>query len=264
MVLRLLKGFAPIAALGAALLAAGCDANITINGDEGVPLSELRTAGETPTQIVLAGPDSVVVERGEALKIETSGDPAAVAALRFSLKNDTLAISRAKGEVEGDGTARVAVTLPMLEKIVVAGSGTLEAPGLADQAEVTIAGSGTAVTRAIDAQSLAVTVAGSGTYRASGRTPKLDLTIAGSGTADMSGLHADAAEVTVAGSGNARFASDGTVEAVVMGSGDVTVAGRAKCTIKSMGSGSLRCAAGTPAAGASDPPASGTPSAPRE
>jgi hypothetical protein len=241
---RIIKGLTPVAALVAAFVVGGCDTNVSVNGDKGVPLAELETEGKSPTAVVLAGPDSVTVKKGSALKIEVSGDPEAVAALRFSLKDDTLGVLRESKAREVKGKARVDVTLPSLEKIVLAGSGTLDASNLSGKAEVTIAGSGTATTSDIDASSLEVTIAGSGTYRASGTTPKLDLTVAGSGTADMLDLNAHEAEVTIAGSGDASFASNGTVSATVMGSGNVTVTGEAKCTIKSMGSGTLNCSAG--------------------
>jgi len=265
---RLIKGLAPVAALAAAFAIGGCDADVTVNGEKGVPLADLNTAGKSPTGIVLAGPDSVVVTKGSELKIEVSGDPEAVAALRFSLKDDTLGVSREKDAVKGDGKARVAVTLPSLEKVVLAGTGTIDAQGLSGEAEVTIAGSGTATTNDVDASSLEVTIAGSGTYRAAGKTPSLELTVAGSGTADMAGLNVDKAELTVMGSGDAAFASNGTVEATVMGSGNVTVTGEAKCTVKAMGSGTLNCSAGTnrhagpgDSAGPPSPPA--PPSAPK-
>jgi len=238
---KILRGIAPAIVFAAAFATSGCDGNISINGENGVPLAELDTAGKTPTGIVLAGPDSVIVTQGSELKIEASGDAEAVAALRFSLKDDTLGIMRDSEAKKTEGKARVMVTLPSLEKVVLAGSGTLEAAALSGEAEITIAGSGTATTDGVDAKSLEVTIAGSGTYRASGTTSELDLTIAGSGAGDMAGLTADTAEVTIAGSGKAAFASDGTVEANVMGSGDVTVSGNAKCTIKSMGSGTLHC-----------------------
>lgn len=256
---RIIRGIAPVIALTAAFAVSGCDTNVSINGERGVPLAELDYQGKTASGIVLAGPDSVAVVTGPALKIEVSGDPDAVAALRFSLKDETLGVMRAKDTDKIKGRAKVAVTLPSLRTITLAGSGTLEAAQLSGDANVTIAGSGTADTRGVDAESLDVTIAGSGTYRAAGKAARLDLTVAGSGNADMAGLAVDQADVTIAGSGNASFASDGTVDATVMGSGDVTVTGKAKCTIKSMGSGRLNCSAGATAA---DAPGGDAPPAP--
>lgn len=256
---KLLKGLAPVAALAAAFTVAGCDADISINGDKGVPLAELDLEGKRPTELVLAGPDTVVVTQGDALKIEVTGDPQAVEALRFTLDDEALGIMRAKDSGKIEGKARVAVTFPELREVVVAGSGTVEAAALAGNAEITIAGSGTARTQSVDATALEVTIAGSGTYQASGRSEALELTIAGSGSAEMAGLSVETAEVTIAGSGSAGFASNGTVTATVMGSGEVTVAGNAKCTITSMGSGKLHCnPANTTTTTAGVPPAAPT------
>lgn len=249
---KIIKGIAPVLAFALPFALTACDGDISINGDKGVPLAELDVAGKSPTDIVLAGPDTVVVTEGSELKIDVSGDPEAVAALRFTLDDETLGVMRAKDSGKIEGKARVAVTVPALENVMLAGSGTLEAARLSGEAEVTVAGSGTAITSAVDARSLEVTIAGSGTYRAGGKTDKLDLTVAGSGDADMAGLSAAAAEVTIAGSGKASFASEGTVEATIMGSGEVTVSGNAKCTVSAMGSGKLNCQGGTTAKAASD------------
>ena len=47
--------------------------------------------------------------------------------------------------------------------------------------------------------------------------------------------------MSIGGSGNARFASDGTVDANIGGSGDVRVRGSARCTSNTIGSGRLIC-----------------------
>lgn len=253
MIGKLFKGLAPVFAIAAAAGLSGCDGvNVKIGDKEGVPLAELDTAGKRPTELVLAGPDTVIVNEGDTLAIDVSGDREAVDALRFTLDESTLGIMRKQGNWDDKGKATVRVTMPALEKLVVAGSGTVEAPRLTGSPEVTIAGSGKARTAAVEADKLEVTIAGSGSYEGAGTAKSLELTIAGSGSANMAGLKADRAEITIAGSGNADFASDGTVEAKVMGSGDVHVTGSAKCTINSMGSGTLRC---SPAAGAAAEPA---------
>jgi hypothetical protein len=253
---RILKGVAPVFALALAAGVAGCDGHISVNGKEGVPLSELDLEGKTPTSVVLAGPDNIVVTRGDKLAITVAGDAEAADALRFTLDDETLGVMRKNGW-KGSGKATVRVTVPQLRHVTLAGSGTLEADGMTGDAEATIAGSGSARLAGIEADKLEVTIAGSGALEASGSAKSLDLTVAGSGSAKMAGLKVDKAKVTIAGSGDASFASNGTVEATVMGSGDVTVTGSAKCTIKSMGSGKLHCSVnpGTSADRPEAPPA---------
>lgn len=236
------KHMAPIAAIALSAAVAGCgDMNIEINGEEGVPLSELDMSGDAPTELVLAGPDSVVLSEGDTLDIDVEGDSEAIDLLRFSLKDGTLAVSRKNGSWDTEGTAIVNVTMPAPSTIVLAGSGSVQAPAMAEEAEVTIAGSGKANISGLEAKKLEVTIAGSGSLAAAGTSERLELNIVGSGKSEMADLKVDRAEVTVAGSGDATFASDGNVEANVIGSGDVRVIGNATCEINAMGSGTLKC-----------------------
>lgn len=258
---KILKGFAPLAALAAGALLAGCDGHINIGDSEGVPLADLDTSGSPPTKLVLAGPDNVIVNEGTSLAIDVSGDREAVDALRFTLDDGALGVMRDKNAGKRIGRATVRVTMPSLTSIVLAGSGKVEADTMNGQAEVTIAGSGTAKVAAIDAQQIDLTIAGSGNFEAAGTTDRLDLTIAGSGSGRMGGLKAARADISVVGSGDAEFASDGKVGATIMGSGSVTVEGNADCTVQAMGSGKLRCRAGTETR-ASAPATPETPEAP--
>ncbi|WP_240782077.1 head GIN domain-containing protein [Qipengyuania sediminis] len=221
--------------------------NFSIADDEGVRLAELDTSGPAPTRLVLAGPDKVTVREGAVLDIDVAGDPAAVDALRFNLKDGALAIMRANRS-KAKGTARVTVTMPATREIVLAGSGDIEASTLSGDAGVDIAGSGRVAIGRVAAQKLDVNVMGSGTLAATGSADRLDLNVAGSGTLAGRGLKVERAEVNIAGSGTGEFASDGKVEASIAGSGDVVVHGRASCTINAVGSGTLRCRDDGPAA----------------
>ena len=205
----------------------GCNVDMQIDDGKGVPLAELDTSGASPGEIVLAGPDTVIVSRGETFAIDVSGDQAAVDALRFHLEDDSLAVSRLKNSGNKLGTATVRVTMPSLTAMVMAGSGTIEVDEITERADATIAGSGTIKVSQLNASRFDLTVAGSGDFEAAGRVESLDLTVAGSGSARMADLSVDKAEISI------------------MGSGDVKVTGSATCTVSAMGSGKLRCSAGT-------------------
>lgn len=238
---RIWKAILPVAAMGLGLLAAGCDKVVVDMGDaDGVPLAELDTTGDAPTRLVLAGPDSVVVSQGDTLDIDVTGDPQAAEALRFKLADGTLSIMRTN-DWSGKETATVAVTMPAARELVMAGSGTITAPALADRAEVDIAGSGTIAVDRIAASRLDVNVMGSGRLRAAGTADRLEFNVAGSGDLDARALKVERAEINIAGSGSGTFASDGKVAARILGSGSVTVLGRADCKVDAMGSGTLRC-----------------------
>lgn len=252
---KIIRGIAPVAAMAFAAGLAGCDGGrVVINDGEGVPLSELDLSGAPPTELVLAGPDHVLLAKGRKLAIDVSGDQAAIDALRFTLKDGALGIMRDHEARKIEGRATVRVTMPLPEKIVIAGSGKIETEGLADIAEMVIAGSGTVSANDVSSKSLQVTVAGSGLIDAAGTVETLELNIAGSGNARMRALKADTAEIMIAGSGTADFSSDGTVTAKIVGSGDVKVTGSATCKVNAVGSGTVTCQAAPNAAEAQAEP----------
>jgi len=239
---KVLRKFAPVAAIAMAAATGGCDrVNLNIGGGDGVKLAELDMTGDAPTRVALASPDTVIIREGDTLAIDVEGDGDAADRMRFSLSDGTLGLMRTDGNWRGSQTAIVRVTMPMPTELTMAGSGKIEAPGLTGEAQITVAGSGTMEVARIDADRLDVNILGSGSTKGAGRTDRLDLNVAGSGSADLSRLEVGQAEVNVMGSGDASFASDGKVEANIMGSGDVTVYGRASCTVNAVGSGTLNC-----------------------
>jgi Putative auto-transporter adhesin, head GIN domain len=242
---RFVKACAPLIAVGLLTLLSGCDkAHISIDGEDGKPLSELDMSGAAPHGLVLLGPDTVNITTGDKLAITVEGDKALAENLRFTLKDGTLGVLRKDGMWSSKDSVTVHVTMPAPDQLTMSGSGKIKAATLAKKAEVTIAGSGDVETNAIAADKLEVTIAGSGSYRANGQVAHLDMNIAGSGNANMEGLKAEKAEISIAGSGSSRFASDGEVKANIMGSGEVRVSGRASCTVSALGSGKLICEPG--------------------
>ncbi|WFL78676.1 DUF2807 domain-containing protein [Altererythrobacter arenosus] len=241
---KLIKGIAPIAAMALGAAVSGCDMDVSINGEEGVPLAELDMSGDPPTELVLFGPDNVVLTDGQKLAIAVEGPAEVQDALRFTLSDGTLGILRKPNSGRLDGKATVRVTMPAPSSVTMAGSGRIEAPGMGENADINILGSGWLSVAAIDADRVDVNLLGSGGADVGGKANRLDLNVAGSGKVDMKGLKVERADVNVVGSGDASFASDGRVEANIMGSGTIRVIGRATCEVQAMGSGKLICEAG--------------------
>ena len=239
---KLLNAVAPVVALAVAGSLVGCDnADVRVNGKEGVPLADLDLSGEAPSEVTLLGPDKVDIRNGEKLAIEIEGSDEAKERMRFVLDNGSLGILRKKASWNDDDTATVVITMPAPAKLTLAGSGEMSAASVSDKPEVNVLGSGTLELPSVAAGQMSVTIAGSGKLKAAGTADALDLNVMGSGSADMAALKVGSADINVAGSGDATFASDGEVNANIMGSGDVTVKGRARCKVKTMGSGSLVC-----------------------
>ena len=239
---KILNALGPVVALAIAAGLSGCNnADIKLNGKEGVPLSELDLSGEAPSEVVLLGPDAVDIRDGESLAIEVEGSDEARARMRFVLEDGSLGILREKSNRNESGIATVIITMPAPRKLTIAGSGRMTSASVSDSPEIHVLGSGTLELPSVAAGKMDVNIAGSGTLRAAGTAETLDLNVLGSGSADLARLKVTKADVNVAGSGDTVFASDGEVEANIMGSGDVTVRGSARCRVKTMGSGTLTC-----------------------
>ena len=216
------------------------DGSFNFDSDlRGVRLDELDLTEEAPTSVNVLGSAAVTIKQGKAFRVKASGDGAD--ALRFALNEGRLTIMKSGQMCEETGPAEVEITLQSVDRLSVAGSGSINAGGLTGRVKATVAGSGSIDLTDLVTDRLNANVMGSGALAASGTTEKLKLTIAGSGTANLDGLSVGKAKVSVAGSGNATFASDGQVKAHLMGSGNVTVIGRARCSVHSMGSGQLTC-----------------------
>lgn len=240
------RRFAALAALASATALAGCDgADVEINGQKGVPVSEIEIAGPPPTEVFLASGDTVILTEGDtfAIKVEGTGTDS----LRFVRDKELIGITREEGW-NGDSKATIRIIMPAPTEVVIGGAGTVKAPVLASEADINIGGSGTVEFGKFEGQTLGINIGGSGTVTGAGTAKELEILIGGSGKVEMPGLKADAAEITIGGSGDIAFASDGTVEANIGGAGDVRVTGNAKCTINAMGSGTLTCTPTTSAA----------------
>lgn len=251
-----LNRLTPLAALALLAPLAGCDSQMEINGQKGVPLAEVELTGAPPIEVVLASGDNVIVTDGTTFTIKVEG--AGADNVRFVRDERTIGITREKG-FTGEGSATIRITMPPPEELVIAGSGTIQAQSLAEDAEISIGGSGTVGFTRAAAQKLAINIGGKGTVKGAGTAKVLEVNIGGSGNVELAGLKADNAEVSIGGNGDVAFASDGKVEANIAGSGDVSVAGNAKCTVNAFGSGTLTCAPVTAAAAPAAPDAPSTP-----
>jgi hypothetical protein len=234
-----IRKFGALVPLGLMLALSACDsADISINGEKGKPLSELDLTHGEAKELVLLGPDTVRLHKGDRLAIHVDSDPDNV--LRFTLKDGTLGILRKSG-VSNNGPITVDVTMPAPNALTMAGSGQINAEELAQDAKISVAGSGNIETPHIAIAKLEVNIAGTGNYKAGGTASGLELNIAGTGNAHMADLKVDKAEINIAGTGDAEFASDGDIKASILGTGSVHVKGRAKCEVHAMGTGKVVC-----------------------
>lgn len=195
--------------------------------------------------LALAGSPDVVVTTGRAASVHATGETAALDRLDVKVEDGTLRIGTKRGmdwSWRDHGRVRIAITVPMLRAVDVAGSGGV----VVDRIKVrdfaaALSGSGSVRVAALDADAASFATSGSGTMEAVGRCGEGSAKIAGSGDLKLSGLKCATLSASIAGSGTIDAFATQTATLSTMGSGDITLTGGARCTVSSAGSGKARC-----------------------
>jgi hypothetical protein len=210
---------------GAALLAlAGCGL-MGVDGN-GERVSEVRPL-EGFSAVDSAGSLDVMIARGDAFRVEVSIDSNLLDRVRTRVAGDTLTIDE---EWIGDTVAgpHVIVTMPVLRRATVSGSGGLWAGGFqqAEPVSLAIDGSG-ALTFVGDVPRADVRITGSGGARLQGIAAALGAAVEGSGAIDARPLDATTADLSVSGSGDLAATVSGSARVAISGSGSVDLYGGA-------------------------------------
>lgn len=196
------------------------------------------------TGVTAAGPDRVIITRGDRFSVTATGSEEALGRMQIQVDGDDLTIGR-RGmgiSLSDQPAVTVRITMPRLTRLAMAGSGNASADAMAgDAAEISVAGSSDVDVRNIDARSIELNGAGAGLIKAAGRASRVEVNIAGAGDVEAATLSAETAEVSTAGSGSVALSVSGTAEVTTMGSGDITITGGARCDSTSMGSGTISC-----------------------
>lgn len=209
-----------------------------------------REARPLPPAASLALNGSVAVDlrQGEPQRVEVEANAHDLDFISTTVENGELRIGVASGprfaNVRLTGRVVVHVTLPTLNAVAVAGSGSVKAdprlPFKTDNLAVQVHGSGGAELPRVQAKSVAVQVTGSGSLKIGGQTADLTATLSGSGSLRADELQAQTATVKVTGSGSARVAVSETLNVQLRGSGSVAVKGKPRVTEQVTGSGRVR------------------------
>jgi hypothetical protein len=183
----------------------------------------------------------VEITRGDVFHVEVSIDSNLLDRVHTDVVGDRLRINE---EWIGDTVAgpHVIVTMPLLRRATMSGSGGLRAVGFqqADPVSLVIEGSGD-LSFAGDVPRADVQIWGSGDARLSGTAPALGVEVDGSGTVDARGLEAATADLSVNGSGDIAASVSGSARVSIAGSGDVDLYGGATLDrVDISGSGSVR------------------------
>lgn len=247
-----------IAALAMIMSVGGCyymDSDDDGAKDDGARGAIVSTKGDEQTRryalsgftgVLLAGPDDIIIRKGDSFSVTATGPAATLEKLVVRVDGETLEIRRRHSSNpfthSGGSSVRITVTLPALHEAVLAGSGSMDSDLLTgDASKLSVAGSGTLQVRGAEAGKIDLAVAGSGDLSVAGRARQADVTIAGSGSLKAATLATETADISVAGSGDVAMQVSGKADVSVVGSGDVTLTGGAQCTTSRMGSGEVNC-----------------------
>lgn len=200
------------------------------------------------TSLALNGSMAVDLRQGETQRVEVEANAHDLGFISTTVENGELRIGVASGprfpNVRLTGRVVVHVTLPTLQAVAVAGSGSVKAdprlPFKTDNLAVQVRGSGSAELPQVQAKTVAVQVTGSGGLRIGGQTAGLTATLSGSGELRAQQLQAQTGTVKVTGSGDARVAVSETLAVQLRGSGSVAVKGKPRLTQQISGSGRVR------------------------
>lgn len=204
----------------AAVVLAGCNVNIPGIGVEGsgVVITETRQVSGFDEIVVLGSGDVVVSVTGtESLQIDAEDN--IMPLLTTEVVNGRLELG-SSGSYHSTRPITYTITASELTKVVIEGSGDVDATG-------------------IDAAAFEVEIDGSGNVTPVGTSGELDVEINGSGDVDAFGLQTMVGTVTINGSGNAAVNVTVQLDITINGSGNVTYTGDPTVDQEINGSGNI-------------------------
>lgn len=239
-------GMGALAAGGAALILAEDDGSAPFVAMAAPQTYELEPFAEIST----VGPQDVVVTRADAYAVRSEGSPEALGLLEVTVEDGELVIRPRDQFRFGFDWSRLAsatfhVTMPQLEQVSVAGSGSVRIDRIEGESfSGTIAGPGELNIATMTVDEADFRIGGSGNVTAAGTAREASVSIGGSGEVRAGGLMARTAEVSIGGSGDVALTVQDEADISIAGSGDVDISGPARCSVSRMGSGEVRCSGG--------------------
>jgi hypothetical protein len=202
------------------ILFIGCSKDkLTASGDK---MTETRYPGEF-TGVNTSGSSPVKIIYGAEYKVELKGSNNLIPRFKTNLINGTLYIGYENASVQHDDI-EVYVTLPLIRKVVLSGSGKISIEGTflsVNELKLSISGSGDILVKdPFDSDESLVN-------------------ISGSGKADLLKVNSKKAEVDISGSGNASLQVQDKLEANISGSGKIYYIGSPDVDADISGSGKV-------------------------
>jgi hypothetical protein len=199
---------------------------------DGVHAVELRTSGD------------LTITAGASPRLTITAARTTLRDLTSTLRDGTVILSSRSGHAT-TGDIHYELTLPTLDGLVVAGSGSARGSVAAGGSiTVTVSGSGSADIDGVAATELIVALSGSGDIDLAGTTDKQVVGLDGSGSYHGTDLVSQQSEVQIDGSGDAQITATEQLDAQIRGSGDLSYTGTPVLVTQISGNGTI--SAGTP------------------
>lgn len=218
-------------------LVQGCRTITCVDAPGPVVMRDLTV--EPFTGVISEGAIDVEITQGPVQQVKAEGPAAALDLLSTQVKAGVWHV-RTTECFTSDVDLIVRITMPVLERVGVEGSGDVHCTGAfaGERMEVTVDGSGD-ITAPVSARTLKVSIQGSGDVTLSGTVGEADLGIAGSGNVEGLDLSAGRADVEIKGSGDVSLTAVDALNARILGSGNVRYRGTPKVSSTITGSGAV-------------------------
>jgi hypothetical protein len=158
------------------------------------------------TGVELAGDNNVVVRVGASRSVIVHADDNLLGRVTTRVRSGRLVIGTTPGNLSARRPMFVAVTLPSLGGLTLAGAGNISVTG-------------------IDSRKLTVALPGSGTIEATGTTAELAVTLSGEGSALLQQLVARDAGAVLGGDGTIMLTATHRLTARISGTGTILYGG---------------------------------------
>ncbi len=190
--------------------------------------------------IVVEGSTDVTVVRGDTQRVEITGQPGLIDLIKTKVDNGVWEIRTTKC-YSTDRAFSVRLTVPMLNSVVVEGSGNVSSEEVFNtgKTHLAIKGSGSIAIDTLHEGLLEVVMDGSGSVSVNGTCRELEYTSNGSGDLHALGLAANEADIELKGSGSAELTAISALNAEISGSGSLRYKGKPEVSSSINGSGSV-------------------------
>lgn len=221
------------------LLFSSCDEGLNCIDPDQDRVTEVFELPEfTGVKLAMAG--NVFITQGEEQEVKITGSQNILDKLDLDIRSNTLVLDINRC-ILGDDDLLFEITIPVVEELLISGSGNMETTNTLDESDLylSISGAGN-MDILFDEEKVEARISGSGNMHIAGATNRAEYKISGSGTLRSYDLSSENSEVNISGSGNINVTVSEKLTGKISGSGNVSYKGDPEeIDVKVTGSGRL-------------------------